>query len=49
LIGSHRNAFCLFWRWKSRPVGKPGVSIEVRDLIRHLAAENPTWGETHCR
>ena len=45
LIGWHRNAFRLFWRWKSRPVGRPRVTVEVRDLIRRLAAENPTWGE----
>src|SRR4051794_12629705 len=45
LIGWHRNAFRLFWRWKSRPVGRPPVTAEVRNLIRHLAAENPTWGE----
>src|SRR4051812_24644792 len=45
LIGWHRNAFRLFWRWKSRPVGRPPVTTEVRDLIRRLAAENPTWGE----
>src|SRR3954466_3175153 len=45
LIGWHRNAFRLFWRWKSRPVGRPPVTAEVRNLIRRLAAENPTWGE----
>src|SRR3954447_20762133 len=45
LISWHRNAFRLFWRWKSRPVGRPPVTAEVRDLIRRLAAENPTWGE----
>ena len=45
LIGWHRNAFRLFWRWKSRPVGRPRVTVELRDLIRRLAAENPTWGE----
>src|SRR4051812_4411594 len=45
LIGWHRHAFRLFWRWKSRPVGRPPVTAEVRDLIRRLAAENPTWGE----
>src|SRR5947208_9668795 len=31
LIGWHRNAFRLFWRWKSRPVGRPPVTAEVRD------------------
>jgi putative transposase len=45
LIGWHRQAFRLFWRWKSRPVGRPPVTAEVRALIRRLAAENPTWGE----
>src|SRR5437588_8539121 len=45
LIAWHGNAFRLFWRWKSRPVGRPPVTAEVRNLIRRLAAENPTWGE----
>lgn len=45
LIGWHRAAFRRFWRWKSRPVGRPPVSTEVRGLIRRMAAENPTWGE----
>src|SRR3954464_15368937 len=45
LIGWHRHAFRLFWLWKSRPVGRPPVTAEVKALIRRLAAENPTWGE----
>ena len=45
LIGWHRKAFRLFWRWKARPVGWPRVTAELRNLIRRLAAENPTWGE----
>ena len=45
LIGWHRAAFRCFWRWKSRPVGRPQVTSEVRNLIRRLAADNPTWGE----
>jgi hypothetical protein len=45
LIGRHRAAFRRFWRWKSRLVGRPQVTTEVRNLIRRLAAENPTWGE----
>jgi putative transposase len=52
LIGWHRTAFRRFWRWKSRPVGRPRVTTEVRNLIRRLATENPTWGEnalpTNC-
>jgi hypothetical protein len=45
LIGWHRAAFGRFWRWKSRPVGRPAVPVELRRLIRRMAAENPTWGE----
>jgi putative transposase len=45
LIGWHRHAFRFFWRWKSRAVGRPRVTIEVRNLIQRLAAENPTSGE----
>ena len=45
LIGWHRAAFRRFWRWKSRPVGRPPLAAEVRRLIRQMAAENLTWGE----
>jgi putative transposase len=45
LIGWHRAAFRRFWRWKSRPIGRPPVSVEIRRLIRRMAAENSTWGE----
>ena len=43
----HRAGFRLFWRWKSRPQGKPGrptVGPELRALIRRLARENHFWG-----
>jgi putative transposase len=45
LIGWHRAAFRRFWRWKSRPVGRPAISAEVRRLIHRMAGENLTWGE----
>jgi putative transposase len=41
----HRKRFRLFWRWKSRPVGRPQIPKDLRRLIREIAAENPTWGE----
>jgi hypothetical protein len=44
-IGWHRNAFRLFWKWKSRPAGRPAVPAETRALIRRMASENPTWGQ----
>src|SRR6516165_4487165 len=40
-----RKRFRLFWRWKSRPVGRPQIPKDLRRLIREMAAENPTWGE----
>jgi putative transposase len=42
LIGWHRAAFRRFWRWKSKPVGRPPLSAEVRRSIRRMAAENLT-------
>ncbi len=40
----HRRGFRLFWRWKSRRLGRPTISREVIDLIRRMSRENPTWG-----
>src|SRR5262244_3509185 len=45
LIRWHRNGFRLFWKWKSRPRGRPRVPADVRTLIREMALSNPTWGE----
>jgi putative transposase len=41
----HRKGFRLFWRWKSRPRGRPKLPSNLRQLIRSMAAENPIWGE----
>ena len=41
----HREAFGLFWRWKSRPSGRPALPRNIRTLIRQMDRENPTWGE----
>src|SRR6266566_9687577 len=46
VLAWHRAGFRLFWTWKvqrSRP-GRPVVSREVRDLIRRMCRENPSWG-----
>src|SRR4029453_10008962 len=42
----HRQGFRLYWQWKSRPnpVGRPRLDAEIRNLIRRMARENPTWG-----
>ena len=46
VIKWQRMGFRLYWRWKSR-AGKPGrppIKREIRDLIRRMSRENPTWG-----
>src|SRR5215510_9598853 len=45
LMRWHRRGFRLFWKWKSRPRGRPQVPANVRRLIREMALNNPTWGE----
>ena len=41
----HRNAFRKHWTKKSaRPPGRPGISKELRDLIRKMSLANSTWG-----
>ena len=45
LIRWHRKGFRLFWKWKSRPRGRPCVPADVRELIAEMANSNPTWGE----
>ena len=44
LICWHRKGIRLFWKWKSRPAGRPRVPVEVRNLIGEMAENNPTWG-----
>lgn len=41
----HRKGFRLFWRWKSKPRGRPALPGNLQELIRRMAAENPIWGE----
>ena len=46
VIQRHRKAFRPYWTWKSKP-GKRGrspIELEIRDLIRRMSQENPTWG-----
>ena len=46
VIAWHRRGFRLFWTWKIRrnQPGRPTLSRDVRDLIRGMCRENPTWG-----
>jgi transposase InsO family protein len=42
----HQQGFKLYWRWlsKSRKGGRPPLDQEIRDLIRRMAHDNPSWG-----
>jgi putative transposase len=46
VIGWHRAGFRLFWTLKVRrgQPGRPVISRQVRDLIRKMCRENPSWG-----
>ena len=46
----HRQAWRLFWRWRScGPIGRPRLSAEVRELIATMAHDNPRWGSERIR
>ena len=45
LIRWHRKGFRLFWRWKSKPRGRPRVPADLQRLIAEMATANRTWGE----
>jgi transposase InsO family protein len=40
----HRKGFRLYWRWRSRRLGRPKMGTEIRDLIRRMNVANPLWG-----
>lgn len=46
VIKWNRHGFKLYWRWKSRTnkIGRPRIPKEIRNLIRQMSQENPTWG-----
>jgi putative transposase len=44
LLGWHRQLVRRRWTYTGRPPGRPGVSVERRELVLHLARENPRWG-----
>jgi hypothetical protein len=45
LIRWHHRGLRLFWRWKSKPIGRPALPKNLQELIRRMAVDNPTWGE----
>ena len=43
LIGWHKKGFKLYWKRKSRRVGRPNIDWQLIKLIRKMQKENPTW------
>jgi putative transposase len=46
VLAWHRRGFQRYWHRKSRakPVGRPPLDAELRQLIHRMARDNPTWG-----
>jgi hypothetical protein len=40
----HRQGFRLYWRWRSRRLGRPKMNAEIRDLIRKMSLASRLWG-----
>src|ERR1700752_302591 len=44
VVSWHRAGFRWYWRFLSpHRLGRPRITPELQKLIRHMAAENPTW------
>jgi putative transposase len=44
LLRWHRELVRRKWTYRRKPVGRPPMSSQVRELILRLAIENPRWG-----
>lgn len=50
VVAWQKQALRMFWRCKSRgQVGRKGISVELRRLIRRISRENPLWGAKKIR
>jgi len=50
VVKRHRAGFRLYWRWKWRTtIGRPKKHVIVRNFIRDMSRDNPTWGAPRIR
>jgi transposase InsO family protein len=42
-VAWQRDLVRMLWRWKSRPLGRPPLTLDARALIVRMADENPSW------
>ena len=42
----YRKAFRLFWKWKSRRVGRPRLPAELQQMIARMVHDNPTGAKS---
>ena len=46
----HRRGWRLYWRWRcGTHLGRPRLSLEIRELIATIASQNPLWGTERIR
>ena len=43
VIGWHKKGFKLYWKRKSRRVGRPNIDWQLIKLVRQMQKENPIW------
>ena len=43
VISWHKKGFKLYWKRKTRRVGRPNIDWELIKLIRRMQKENPIW------
>lgn len=44
ILAWHRRLIAAKWTYPQRRAGRPGVMLEIRQLIVRMGEENPSWG-----
>ncbi len=49
LLRWHRRLIARKWTYAKKGTSRRGVLAEIRQLVRRMAEENPTWGYTRIQ